>query len=797
MRNDPHAASFGRFLRDAGLVQDADITRAVDFQRRTTPSFETLVRAYGLLDDHQILELLAESRTAERSFDDLATERGLLSADDAELLRRRAKDYHLPLGETLVLLGLIDRPTMEAKLRDYWRTAARTTTTPEPAARPIDRLESLRELFRAVGGARKRADTLERILDAAVRCVPCDCAFVATVDRERQIKVERLFETRDRLPSLEDVTTKVLDLEQNHTRGIYRHVAATGETYRTGDVEAQSERYYIPGWEGVRSNLTVPITNPDGTVVGVLALESVDADAFDEQDQRYLETLAAYAAMAMRGVEQSERRAKEGRVLWNFGHCMRAASKGVATTEGTRAVLEQVLALCLEESGAHQGYIALREPASDTLDVAILKGDRALPKGRRPTAFKFGEGITGTVARTGEPIVTGNVGDRDEFIEVFEGMRSELAVPLVYHREVIGVLNLESRKTDAFSDDDLDYCRRLADTFAPLVHAAQFFEYTEKVFGRGIQLVGNSLAMARLRHTLLPAARSEATILLTGESGTGKEFVSKQIHFNSRRREGPFEVISCTNTQAELIESELFGHKAGSFTGAAGDKIGLFELADGGTIFLDEIGDLQFDLQGKLLRVLQEGTIRRIGDTETRRVDVRVVAATHRDLKAMVEAGTFRPDLYYRLDQVSIEIPPLRERREDIVLLTDHFVRKYGEIEERRIEEITEDAVGHLWRRDWPGNVRELEYFVYKLVIFTEGERITGEDVERVAEQFDITLSPKIPTKLESTRLRHEIEMALNATRTDDRLFKARATRYLGWDKNTLASKMKALDIPG
>jgi transcriptional regulator with PAS, ATPase and Fis domain len=303
--------------------------------------------------------------------------------------------------------------------------------------------------------------------------------------------------------------------------------------------------------------------------------------------------------------------------------------------------------------------------------------------------------------------------------------------------------------------------------------------------------------MTRLKEVLARAARSEATIMLIGDSGTGKEYIAKHIHFNSRRRSGPFEVISCTNTQPELVESELFGHVAGSFTGAIGDKAGLFEIADGGTVLLDEIGDLPLDLQGKLLRVLQEGTYRRIGDTTTRRINVRVVTATNRNLKKMIREGTFRQDLFFRLDQIAIHIPPLRERREDILLLTDHFVQKYSEIEGRDVKGLSEDAIALLWRRDWPGNVRELEYFIYKLIIFTDKPVVQGEDVRRVATMFEVDLKDKIPTKLEEEELRHEIAMALNATRTEERLFKARATRYLGWDKNTLAQKMKNLGIPG
>lgn len=694
----------------------------------------------------------------------------------------------LPLGETLVRLGHLGRPDLERALAQY---GAQGSPPPDDALR---RLNALTRLFPEMAASRRLRDTLRRVLDAARECVRADCGFIATVDGEKRIRIQEVFETRARLPLLEEISRKVQDLERNHTTGIYRHVAATGRSYRTGDVRAADERYYVPAWEGVQSNLTVPILDPGGEVIGVVGLESVRRNAFTAADQLFLETLAGYAAIAIQRARESERREKEGRILWTFGHCMQAAEQGVVTTAGTKQVLEQVLDLCLEELGAGQGFIALVNPERKALEVMLVRGD-APPVKDRPKVIPLGRGVTGTVAATGEPARLDDVGRRPGFVPFFQGMRSELCVPLTYLGQVIGVLNIESRRPRAFTAEHLAYCRRLAETFAPLVHAAQFYDYTKARFGEGIQLVARSLAMARLKEILVPAARSEATLLLMGESGTGKEYLAKQVHFLSRRRNGPFEVLSCMNTQPELIESELFGHVAGAFTGALRDKPGLFELADGGTIFLDEIGDLQLELQGKLLRVLQEGTFRRVGDTRTRRVDVRVVAATNKDLRALVRAGRFREDLFYRLDQVSVTLPPLRERREDILPLTDHFVAKYGRREGRTFRGLEEDAVALLWRQDWPGNVRELEHFVYKLVLYTPGDVIRGAEVRRVADLFRLPLRPKIPTKLPPEELRREILMALHATRNERRLFKARAARYLGWDKNTLLAKMRALDI--
>jgi transcriptional regulator with PAS, ATPase and Fis domain len=224
-------------------------------------------------------------------------------------------------------------------------------------------------------------------------------------------------------------------------------------------------------------------------------------------------------------------------------------------------------------------------------------------------------------------------------------------------------------------------------------------------------------------------APSDATVLIRGESGTGKELVARAIHFNSRRAAGPLVPLSCAALPEQLLESELFGHEKGAFTGAAAQRKGRFELADGGSIFLDEIGDLTPTLQVKLLRVLQERQFERLGGTRTLTVDVRILAATHRDLEQAMREGTFREDLYYRLNVVTIQIPPLRERREDIPALLDHFLRRFAEKSRREVTGITAAARDALLRYDYPGNVRELENIVERAVLLCRDRVIDLPDL--------------------------------------------------------------------
>jgi len=242
-------------------------------------------------------------------------------------------------------------------------------------------------------------------------------------------------------------------------------------------------------------------------------------------------------------------------------------------------------------------------------------------------------------------------------------------------------------------------------------------------------IVGGSPAMQNIFKLVLKIARSNATVLIRGDSGTGKELIARAIHDRSRRADGPFHAINCAAIPETLLESELFGYERGAFTGAERRKIGLFEAASGSTLFLDEIGDLSLPLQGKILRALQEKEIRRVGGNESIPVDVRVLAATNRDLEQMMKEGTFREDLYYRLNVIPIVIPPLRERREDVPEIAARFLRRAAAEHGRPILEISPEAMRRLLGFDWPGNVRQLESILERALLLAEGNTIEAEDL--------------------------------------------------------------------
>lgn len=309
---------------------------------------------------------------------------------------------------------------------------------------------------------------------------------------------------------------------------------------------------------------------------------------------------------------------------------------------------------------------------------------------------------------------------------------------------------------------------------------------------RGNQIIGESPQIKEVMDLVNRVAKSNATVLILGESGTGKELVANAIHYNSDRKNKPFVKVNCGALPENLLESELFGHEKGAFTGAISRKIGRFERAHGGSIFLDEIGEMSFSTQVKLLRVLQEKQIERVGSTEVIDVDVRIIAATNKDLKRLVEEGRFREDLYYRLNVIPIKIPPLRERKQDIPLLVKYFLQKYSLETGRRGMTISDSALDKLKTYSWPGNIRELQNVIERAVILSPGREITEDQLppEIVKRDRQIELDEfKLPKNgvnlndLEKSLIKQALDMT-NDNQTE-------AARLLGITRHTLIYRME------
>ena len=401
-----------------------------------------------------------------------------------------------------------------------------------------------------------------------------------------------------------------------------------------------------------------------------------------------------------------------------------------------REQLEETLQVLSEQTGMGRGMISIldRDSGEAILDLAHGVDIEGLD-----ITYKPGEGITGKVAQTGKPMIVRDLGTEEHFLDRTGARRnldrSELSficVPIIYDSRVVGVLSADKviRAVDC-QDDDIRFLSEVANLIAQAVHMRAVEEENRRLknmLGRSqrpsTDIVGNSKEMKEIFGQIFQVADSNATVLIYGETGTGKELVARAIHRNSSRVAKAFVEVNCAAMPDTLIESELFGHEKGAFTGAHQRRKGRFEEADGGTIFLDEVGELSPLAQGKLLRVIQERQFQPLGTSRMVKVNVRIIVATNRNLEQDSSSGKFRPDLYYRLNVFPVYMPPLRERGSDIILLADFFVVKYATQLKKNIKRIATSAIDLLLAHHWPGNVRELENCIERAALLADSDTI-------------------------------------------------------------------------
>jgi formate hydrogenlyase transcriptional activator len=461
----------------------------------------------------------------------------------------------------------------------------------------------------------------------------------------------------------------------------------------------------------------------------------------------------------------------------------------------------------------HHEYtsLALFEPATNQMRVLALDFPEGKGLIREEMIVPLDGSMTGKAFRTRQPMVFDRAG-MDEFdspssrLMRAEGVRSVVCMPLITHDRVLGTLSLASLRDAAFQQGDVDLLVQVAGQVAIAVENAMAFQeiavlknklaqeklYLEDEIRSEMsfdEIVGECSSLRAVLKQVEKVAPTDSTVLITGETGTGKELIARAIHNLSPRRERTFIKVNCAAIPAGLLESELFGHERGAFTGAIAQRIGRFELAHGGTIFLDEVGDIPLELQPKLLRVLQEQEFERLGSTRTTRVDVRLVGATNRDLGEMVAARSFRSDLYYRLRVFPLHMPPLRERQEDIPALVRYFVEKHARRMNRKVETISAETLDLLVRYPWPGNIRELENLIERAVIVSPGPelRVPLSEIKSPSEPVGDSLTLRAAE-------RDHILRALDATKWVLAGPRGAAAR-LGMKRTTLQSKMRKLGV--
>ncbi len=411
-----------------------------------------------------------------------------------------------------------------------------------------------------------------------------------------------------------------------------------------------------------------------------------------------------------------------------------------------KAALKPILQLIAEHMDILRGTLTILNRAKG--EIAIEEAYGLRPEEQARGRYRMGEGITGKVIDTGQPIIVPNIAEEPLFLDKTGSRRhidklkiAFICVPIKIGNEVIGTLSADRLHTESISlDEDVRVLTIIASSISQAVRLRQLAqEELEKMMEENQRLhdqlrtkydmktiVGNSKGMQMVYSLIDKVCRTNATVLILGESGVGKERVAQTIHYGSNRADRPFIKVNCAALPESLIESELFGHERGAFTGATMARKGRFEAAESGTIFLDEMGDLPLTLQTKLLRVLQEKEFERVGGNTTIRVNARIITATNKDLEGLIRAGRFREDLYYRLNVFPVLVPPLRDRKTDIMLLADHFIQKYGKEHGRKITRISTTATDMLMNYHWPGNVRELENCVERAIILSTDGVIHG-----------------------------------------------------------------------
>ena len=405
-------------------------------------------------------------------------------------------------------------------------------------------------------------------------------------------------------------------------------------------------------------------------------------------------------------------------------------------------LLEKVLEIAMQTLAADRGFILLK--STENPQGFETRTSRNFSDKQISAITQFSTSVIHDVLKKGAPVLLFEAQKDPLYKEtesiVIQKIQSIACMPLSIKNRQIGAIYLDSlTQRSRFTNESLPFLTAFANQAAIAIENANLYqslrdenrqlrEEMQRIHGFK-EIIGQSQKMREVFDMISRVLDSDATVLIEGESGTGKELVARAIHYNGPRKDKPFMAIFCGSLPDSLLETELFGHKKGAFTGAVTDKRGLFEAADGGTFFLDEIGDLSMQIQTKLLRVLQEGEIRRVGENEIRKVNVRVVSATNKVLKELVPQGLFREDLYYRLNTISIKMPLLRERKPDIPLLAHHFLDQFAETKKVKIKGFAEDALEALLSYPWPGNVRELENSIERAVVMTKGELISADDL--------------------------------------------------------------------
>jgi Nif-specific regulatory protein len=603
--------------------------------------------------------------------------------------------------------------------------------------------------------------------------------------------------------------------------GVTGWVAQTGSPKLINNT--RQDPIYVKVREDLLSELAVPIKTED-RLIGVISVDSNKENAFTEDDLELLTMVAELAAQIL----QKDRIQEKLTLKISSQEILIETFNIIERGENLTGIFNSIMDVLKDRMGILRGMLVLFDK-DDPQSLKIKSGYRISEENMKKGIYRIGEGIIGSAVAKGQTIAVEDVSREPSFLNKMKINRgsekiSMIAAPVKAGSAVAGVIviekNFEAREQ---YEDSVNTMTLLASLLAFSVQSYQKREEeTRKLITENIELrkelkgqysfknmVGKNEQVRKILEQVKTVSNTSAPVLISGETGTGKEQIAKIVHFLSDRRDKKFISVNCAAIPENLLESELFGFSKGAFTGASGDKKGKFELADNGTLFLDEIGEMPLHLQTKILRALQEKEIEPLGSEKTVKIDIRVVAATNRDLEKMVSENKFRADLFFRLNVINIKLPPLRERRDDIPLLVDFFVKKYNELYSKQIAGISKQAEELFMSYDWPGNIRELENVMERGVIMAQSSIIDAsvipesinksKDPEAGAFNIKNYISDEIKNKNE-TNLASAIIGGIEKILLEEVLVrtnnnKSKSAKIMGMNRNTLKAKMREYNI--
>ena len=681
---------------------------------------------------------------------------------------------------------------------------------PEHYDTSIYRYEALLQASSAIAACRDSRTVIEQFANELRKFVQFDYVLITVMDERTNSVRWRVFQAFD---SNEIVPVPEFAPDESPSGWAYQNQQSMVISDWTLETRYPRLRELLQRYE-IRSSCVLPLSTMQRRV-GTLALGVSTPDAYSADEMRFLKLVADHIALAVDSAlnaETSQQAQKELERKKDRLQLMLDLTNRLVTSLDLRELLREVSESVRRVMKCDATGVALPNPEGTQLHFYALDFPDSKGFLTSETPISMEESPLGVAFRTGQPQSKSRSEIESARLQACEnpalreGLNSCCFLPLISRNRTLGVLALSRFDGNGFTSDEIRFLVLIAGQIAIAVENAMAYgeiaELKEKLAQEKLYLedeirgeidfegiVGQSSALRNVLHLVETVATSDSTVLLLGETGTGKELIARAIHERSRRESRTFVKMNCAAIPTGLLESEIFGHERGAFTGAVTQKLGRLELADKGTLFLDEIGDIPLEIQPKLLRALQEREFERLGSTVTKRVDVRLVAATNRDLEKMIEDREFRSDLYYRLNVFPIRIPPLRERPDDIPLLVRYFTQKYGRRMEKQIDSIPASALKELSAWHWPGNIRELENFVERAVILTRGSTL----------QFPLkelrNSSDKTPTvRVRQPDARDEVLRILKET--DGRIGGPDgAAARLGLKRTTLISRMKKLGI--